>query len=578
MAPKTKYTLYKAEAGEGPAPCAFFSSPKGCNNGANCKFAHILPDAPVAAAPAVTWQAGSLVPAASGNNSVSSSDISSESEDEAPPAPAPVPVAVPTVKAPKVKKPKAPKVTTTPQKTEAISADSMFAAPGQKPQTPASQNKRKRSTDQSDPFSKPKHAPKVNALPQAAPAATTPKSQKKKTKVLEKQSSFRDLVLPVASFSVPVPGVKNMIANLPIAPPTPSAPPQPPKFPIPASSPEGIKWQKAVIASRQNPKYNSEFDFDKIRMQEAESKETGAFAQWIKAKPYGSWCANNPHAIAIDCEMCETKCPVTGISNHKALCRLSVVNAVNPDDVLLDTLVKPEWPVVDHRSRINGIKKDHLESVQFTLEHAQAFMMALCSNETVIIGHAVHNDLIALQMEHHCNADSAMLFSVKDEQNATCSLKDLAMGVLKREMPDVHDSVNDARVALFVLEEGYLKTNGKTVPIVRSFSKKKGGSDELFVHRIPKGCYPEHISNMFLAHTHIKPKEVQTIDFNSDTGKTTVTFLTVEHAHTVFKTLEGEAKPDKTGRLQKRVYLKTGGYIHVRQMTAPRKRKEVGNA
>jgi len=43
-------------------------------------------------------------------------------------------------------------------------------------------------------------------------------------------------------------------------------------------------------------------------------------------------------------------------------------------------------------------------------------------------------------------------------------------------------------------------------------------------------------------------------------------------------TLEGEAKPDKTGRLQKRVYLKTGGYIHVRQMTAPRKRKEVGNA
>jgi len=454
----------------------------------------------------------------------------------------------------------------------------MFAAPGQKPQTPASQKKRKRSIDQADPFSKPKHAPKVNAAPQAAPAATTPKSQKKKTKVVEKPFSFRDLALPVASFSVPVPGVNNVIANLPIAPPTPAAPPQPPKFPIPASSPEGIKWQKAVIASRNNPKYNSEFDFDKTRRQLAVTKETGSFAQWIKAKPYGPWCAKNPHAIAIDCEMCETKCPVTGISNHKALCRLSVVNAVNPDDVLLDTLVKPEWPVVDHRSRINGIKKDHLESVQFTLAHAQAFMMALCSNETVIIGHAVHNDLIALQMEHHCNVDSAMLFSVKDEDNATCSLKDLAMGVLKRAMPDVHDSVNDARVALFVLEEGYLKTNGKTEPIVRSFSKKKGGSNELFVHRIPKGCYPEHISNMFLAHTHIKPQEVQTIDFNSDTGKTTVSFLTVEHAHTVFKTLEGEPKPDKTGRMQKRVYLKTGGYIHVRQMVAPRKRKEVVTA
>ena len=297
---------------------------------------------------------------------------------------------------------------------------------------------------------------------------------------------------------------------------------------------------------------------------------TPGVGDWFQAKPFGAWCATNPHAVAIDCEMCLTEDPITKVQNHKALCRLSVVNASNPDEVLIDTLVKPLWPVKDYRSRINGIKREDLEPVEFTIAHAQAFMKALCSRETVIIGHALQNDLSALRMEHHCNADSAMLFSVKDEENATCSLKDLAMGVLTREMPNVHDSVNDARVAYLCLEEGWLKTNGKPEPIVRT-QKKRGGVD-LFVHRIPKGCFPEHLENMFLKHTNIKPSEISPIEFNSDTGKTMAVFTTADHANLAFASISGEAKPDKTGRLQKRVYLKTGGYVCIRKNSSIRSR------
>jgi len=388
----------------------------------------------------------------------------------------------------------------------------------------------------------------------------------------QQPASFRSLALPIASFSTNGATTPKAAAAAAAAMPVaavPLPPPPEPKYAVPRSTPEGIKWQKAVLASRDNTRYESDYDFDRVMKQE---RQNNIPATWVKAKPFGAWCANNPHAIAIDCEMCETKDPVTGASNHKALCRLSVVNATNPDEVLIDTLVKPEWPVKDYRSRINGIKKEHLDSVQFTLAHAQAFMMALCSSETVIIGHAVHNDLIALRMEHHCNVDSALLFKVKDEENATCGLKDLAMSVMKREMPDVHDSVNDARVSMLCLEEGYLKTDGKPEPIVRLFAKKRG-SAELFVHRIPKGCTPEHVQNMFLKHTSIQPSEVPKIEFNSETGKTTIVFTSTEHANLAFKTLGGESKPDKTGRMQKRVYLRTGGYICVRQMTMPRKSK-----
>ena len=56
----------------------------------------------------------------------------------------------------------------------------------------------------------------------------------------------------------------------------------------------------------------------------------------------------------------------------------------------------------DYRSRINGIKMEDLERVQLTITHAQAFMKALCSRETVINGHAVHNDLIALLRIEQC--------------------------------------------------------------------------------------------------------------------------------------------------------------------------------
>ena len=591
-----KYTLFKKTGDGSVPPCAFFLSPAGCRNGDKCKFAHVHPS----------------TANISSNNSTSSSDISSESEDESPPLPL-------TVKL-------SPKAKRTPQKNPKVApvamSDDMFAAPGEITQTLTPVNsgdgkkKRKRKPEHSDPFAKPKtlalSTPSVGKSDFNTPTHT-PKS-KKKTKVAEKTSSFRDLNLPVASFSIPgasdsaqstpAPSVaihtpkskKNSKMaektssfrdlNLPVASfsspgasvsakgtPAPSVattPPQP-KYPIPSSTPEGIKWQNAVIATRNNPRYKSNFDFDKAKQQMDEPRK-GKTSHWVTTRPFGAWCANNPPAIAIDCEMCETKDPVTGASNPKALCRLSVVNAVNPDEVLIDTLVKPTWPVVDYRSKINGIKKEHLDSVQFTLKHAQAFMIALCSNETVIIGHALHNDLVSLQMGHHCNVDSAMLFSVKDEPSSTCSLRDLAMSVMTREMPEVHDSVNDALVALLAIQAGYLETGGSPAPVARSFPpRRKGASSELFVHRIPKGVFQQHISKMFLAHTQIEPKEVPTIEFNSETGKTTVVFASGDHANLVFKSLEGEAKPDKTGRLQKRVYLRNGGYICIRKMTAPKK-------
>lgn len=325
----------------------------------------------------------------------------------------------------------------------------------------------------------------------------------------------------------------------------------------------------------------------------------------MSTRPYDhARCASSPSSIAIDCEMCETRDPVTGKVDTKALCRLSVVDADAPDGpVLLDTLVRPRWPVTDHRTWINGISAKSLEGVEFTLEHAQAFMDALCSDQTVIVGHAVHNDLLALRLDHGCVVDTAMLYAHADVDEGgveggggggggggtTPSLRNLAHGVLKREMPDVHDSVNDARVSLECALH-YMEKDGNVGPVDRVYrrSDSRGGRGEsagggssssssqshtnfLLVHRLPVNVLPGHISEMFLAYASIRPKTVPDIAFTGPHGKCNVEFSSSQHAELAYATLVGDERADKTGKMQKRVSLKGGGYVCVRKMTKEKK-------
>ena len=320
----------------------------------------------------------------------------------------------------------------------------------------------------------------------------------------------------------------------------------------------------------EHSRFQTDFNFDKCIEADA---PIGGKTAWIKAKPFGEWCKDNPQTVAIDCEMCETEDPVSKRRNASALCRVSIVDAAT-DEVLLNTLVKPEWPVVDYRTFINGISESDLANVQFTVRHCQAFMMALCSEETVIMGHAVHHDLKSMRMEHCCVADSSYLFRAADNENATVSLKDLSLGVLHKEMPKIHDSVNDARAALRCLEH-YLEKDGNVKPIARKPKESRSSAaTQLFIHRIPRQVAAKHLSEMFLSNTKVTPDKVDDINFSGgNMGKTLVTFQSTAHANLAFSTLNGDADEDASGRLQKKVFLRGGQYIRIRKMVHEMKRK-----
>jgi RNA exonuclease 1 len=534
-----KYKLFSTANGE-KATCAFFASPAGCRNGTNCKFSH-----------------GEPIPSSSpAPNKVELSDasVSSESDGEMPTNPSPQKQVkkenpVPNQKADKKKKRKS------------MDDGDIFSKPknatngrGREQQTAPSSNKKQKQTNDSTPTA----------------TATTAKAKTKPTPS-SSTSSFSSFVsnLPIASFSttganVATPQKKEESLN--VSSNTPGKKGTTPKKDkhgiLPTSTAVGRKWQKSVVQTRKHERYATSYDFKRYKENDSNS---GLQPTWVKAKPYGEWCASNLQAIAIDCEMCESQDPLSGAKNPKALCRLSVVNAENPEEVLLDTLVKPVWPVTDYRTRINGIAKEHLENVEFTLRHAQAFMLTLCSQETVIVGHAVHNDLVALNMEHDVVADSSFLFRAEDSPTATPSLKDTVKTMLKKDMPDTHDSVNDARKALECVLH-WVQKDGKVEMVQRSAKRSQSNGHQLFIHRIPRICNEEHLSSMFLKHSSIQPTEVEGIQFSGKVGKTHVSFKSPRHANLAFDTLDGNAEEEKSGRLQKKVYLRNGDYIRVRKM------------
>uniref|UniRef100_A0A7S1B826 RRM domain-containing protein n=1 Tax=Corethron hystrix TaxID=216773 RepID=A0A7S1B826_9STRA len=90
----------------------------------------------------------------------------------------------------------------------------------------------------------------------------------------------------------------------------------------------------------------------------------------------------------------------------------------------------------------------------------------------------------------------------------------------------------------------------------------------LFVHRIPKICKPEHLKILFEHHAGgAKLAEIPEVAFKGKHGKTVVTFETQEEAEKAFEAIAGKAEADASGdKKQKRVFLKQGGYLNVREM------------
>lgn len=191
---------------------------------------------------------------------------------------------------------------------------------------------------------------------------------------------------------------------------------------------------------------------------------------------------------SLDCEM-------VGVGPEgleSAVARVTLVNWT--EQVVLDSFVKVPQKVTDYRTFVSGITTKDLEGPNaMDLEDVRNIVCRTLSGK-ILIGHALENDLKALQITHpwHDIRDSASYPPFMKEITALGDksstepvlrprkLKELVQNKLGREIQDLgraHDPVEDARAALQLYKSERLAWEKHLINQVATARPQEGGRE-----------------------------------------------------------------------------------------------------
>nr|XP_026690457.1 RNA exonuclease 1 homolog [Ciona intestinalis] len=148
---------------------------------------------------------------------------------------------------------------------------------------------------------------------------------------------------------------------------------------------------------------------------------------------------NEPGIYSLDCEMCYT---MVGLE----LARVSVVDFTGK--LVYDTFVVPEGKILDYNTRWSGLHKSDFVGVKTTLRHVQAVFLSKFSSDSILIGHSLESDLVALRIIHNSVVDTSIVFPHRlgpPYKRALRNLMSEHLGIVIQNAGDEgHDCTEDA--------------------------------------------------------------------------------------------------------------------------------------
>lgn len=255
---------------------------------------------------------------------------------------------------------------------------------------------------------------------------------------------------PPPSSTSPTPPLPTN-SNVKRAKPTPAPIPQPTPTPTPTPKPVQLlpanNPSKLLLATKLHPKYQSLYVDGLERLEEVPSR--------------GEWEGDQLHVLAMDCEMIQT------VDNDMALARISVVEVKrdwrNAPKMVLDELVMPTTSIdfiVDARTAITGLDANKVAATGLSIAQARKRFLALLEPHTIVVGHALEHDLLAMEVRYTRVIDTALLFDVEGNEQLTHGLAFLYSGIVGPDLEEdgrakrggSHDSVEDAIMTFKIIQ------------------------------------------------------------------------------------------------------------------------------
>nr|VZI29829.1 unnamed protein product [Spirometra erinaceieuropaei] len=170
------------------------------------------------------------------------------------------------------------------------------------------------------------------------------------------------------------------------------------------------------------------------------------YVSTLPALPQPADAPPKVNVYALDCEMVYT----TGG------CELARVTLVDTNlSSVFDRIVQPDNPIVDPNTRFSGLKLSDFDKVTCRLTDIQLELLHIIDQDTILIGHSLESDLVALKLIHNKIVDTSIVFphrlGLPYKRALRTIVADLLQQIIQQDEGG-HDSKEDAVACMRLMQ------------------------------------------------------------------------------------------------------------------------------